>query len=252
LLPGDPEAQLAMAKTYVDLRQPAKALPLVRQLHGSTNISPWEVDRCEALAYIASQDYSSAEKVLNDAIRQDPNDENRVATLAEFYRVRGLNELRQRQDSQAAHDFAAALTNINLQLLLLASSSRDTAATFDVPDSLLKKAELETMLKSYGAAAATLGHLLQLQPDNYTALLNRALAEVQIKEFQAAKDDYKKFRKLLPRQSYLADLGLADVAALQENTAEEIELLKRCVKSAPRESGEYRMAAQRLAKLQSR
>jgi tetratricopeptide (TPR) repeat protein len=250
LLPGDPQGELEMAKIYGALRQPAKALDLVRQLRGSTNVSSWEVARCEAVADLANHDFTAAEKVLSDAIRQDPNDENRAATLADLYRSRAMDELRRHNSNEAKHYFAQALTNINLQLQVLSSPSHDTIAMFNVPDSLLKKAEMQTMLQSYDAAAATLDELLQLEPDNYVALINRAVAEVKLKQFQTAKDDYHKLRKLLAGQSYVADLGLADVAAAETNKAEEIAQLKRCVKSAPSDSGAYIIATQRLAKLQ--
>jgi tetratricopeptide (TPR) repeat protein len=106
------------------------------------------------------------------------------------------------------------------------------------------------MLQSYSNAAVTLEDLLQRQPDNYVALLNHAVAELHLKEFEKSKEDYIKLRKLQPRQAYVADLGLADIAAAQKNTAEEIGHLKRCVKSAPADSGAHQMALTRLAKLQ--
>jgi tetratricopeptide (TPR) repeat protein len=252
LLPGDAEAGLAMAKCYITLHQPAKTLALVRQLRGSTNVSAWDLDRCEAVACMAAQDYASAEKILRDALRQAPNDANRPGALAEFYRARGLDELALHKNTEASRDFGLALTNINLQLQMLSSPSRDVSADLRLPDCLLRKAEIQTRLQSYDTAAATLTKVLQLQPDNYLALLNRAAAEIQIKQFQAAKDDYKKLGKMSASQPFMADLGLADVAAAEKDVPEEIARLRRCVQSAPEDSGIYQIARQRLAKLQGR
>jgi tetratricopeptide (TPR) repeat protein len=249
LLPGDPEAELAIAKTYVDLRRPAEALALVGRLRGASKISPWELARCEALAQMAAGDYSAAERILRDAIRADPSDENRVATLAQYFRMRGLEESGRHQEAEAARCFSNALVNTDLQLKLLASSSRDAISSSDVPETLLKKAELEMRLRSYSAAVATLGQVLELQPANYTALLNRAVAQVELKQFQAAKDDYKALRKLLPDHTYIVDFGLADLAAAEKDTAEEIKWLKRCVNSAPEDTTEFRRASQRLERL---
>ena len=251
LLPGDPEAGLAMAKCYLTLHQPAKTLALVRQLRGSTNVSAWDLDRCEAVACMAGQDYAAAEKILRDALRQAPNDANRLAALAEFYRARGLDELALRKDAEASRDFALALTNINLQLQIL-SPTQDAIADPHLSDCLLRKAEIQTRLQTYDAVAATLTKVLQLQPDNYLALLNRAAAEIQTRQFQAAKDDYKKLRKMSAVLPFMADFGLADVAAAEKNVPEEIARLQRCVQSAPEDSGVYQMARQRLAKLQGR
>ena len=247
LLPGDPEAELAMAKTYVDLRQPAKAMALVNELRGSLKVNPWRLTRCEALADMSSGDYAAAEKVLRTAVRADPKDENRVSTLVEYYRFRGLESERAHKQAEAEHFYAEALTNINLQLTLLSASSHDS---LDVPDTLIKKAEVETVLRSYEAAIATLTQLLQIQPKNYTALLNRALSEIQLKEYPQARDDFKEMGKLLPHQTYLAEYGLAMVAGAEKNKEEEMAHLKLCVRSAPEDSSEYQRATNRLAALE--
>jgi tetratricopeptide (TPR) repeat protein len=246
-LPGDPEAELAMAKTYVDAHQPAKAMDLIKKLKSSSKIDAWRLTRCEALAYMASGDYPMAEKVLCSAVQADPNDENRVSTLVEYYRFRGLECAREHKDAEAARYFANALTNIDLQLKLLASPNHDL---LDVPETLVKKAEVETELHSYEAAITTLGRILQIQPKNHTALLNRALSEIQTKQFQAAKEDFKEMGKLLPHQSYLAEYGLALVAGAEKNTADEMDHLKRCIHSAPEDSSEYQRATNRLKVLE--
>jgi tetratricopeptide (TPR) repeat protein len=225
-----------------------KAMELIRKLRGSPKIDPWKLARCEAMADIATTNYAAAEKVLQAAIQADPNDENRVATLVEYYRFRGFEYEHAGKSAEAARCFGNALTNIDLQLKLLASPNHDA---LDVPDTLLKKAELEIVVHSFKAAIATLGRVLQIQPKNYTALLNRALSEIQIKDFQAAKDDFKAMGKLLPHQSYLADYGLAEVAAAEKNKAEEMDFLKRCIHSAPEESSEFQSATNRLHELES-
>jgi tetratricopeptide (TPR) repeat protein len=247
LLPGDPEAELAMAKTYVDSHQPAKALELIRHMRSSSKVSPWSLTRCEALAYMASGDYVTTEKILHSAIKADPSDENRVATMVDYYRFRGFESLRAHKEGEAALFFANALTNIDLQLKLQASPNHDA---IDVPETLLKKAELETVINSFPAAITTLSQVLQIQPRNYTALLNRAMSEIQLKQFQAAIDDFKALGKILPQQSYLAEYGLADVAAAEKKQDEEIDHLKRCIRSAPEESSEYQRATNRLSKLE--
>ncbi len=132
------------------------------------------------------------------------------------------------------------------------SPTQDAIADPHLSDCLLRKAEIQTRLQTYDAVAATLTKVLQLQPDNYLALLNRAAAEIQTRQFQAAKDDYKKLRKMSAVLPFMADFGLADVAAAEKNVPEEIARLQRCVQSAPEDSGVYQMARQRLAKLQGR
>jgi tetratricopeptide (TPR) repeat protein len=142
------------------------------------------------------------------------------------------------------------LTNIDLQLSLLASPSHDSPPSFDVAETLLNKAELEIKLRSYPAAVATLGQVLQLKPGSYVALLNRAVSEIQLKQFQQARDDFEAMGKLLPDQPYLVEFGLADVAVAEGNKAEEIYRLKRCLDTAPEGSSEYRRATARLKALE--
>jgi tetratricopeptide (TPR) repeat protein len=248
-LPGDGPAQLAMAKTYADLRQPAKALEVIRELQKSSNVSFWELSRCEALAYMANGDYATAEKVLRDSIKADPNDENRVATLGEYFRARGVQFMRERKTNEAAVVFANALLNINLQLQLLDSDKRDTVPMFEVPDALIQKAQVQLALNRQADAVATLGQVLQIQPKNCVALYNRAVSEVQLKQFKAAKADYREMEKLLPDEPYVAEFGLAGVANAEGNKDEEIYHLKRCIKTAPEPTSEYQRATNRLERL---
>jgi tetratricopeptide (TPR) repeat protein len=250
LLPGDGEAELAMAKTYADLHLPDKSLELISELQKTNKVSYAELSRCEALAYMAGGDYAKAEKVLLDSIATDPNDENRVATLSEFYRARGVDLARENKTNEARRAFTNALSNISLQLRLLESDKHDTVPTFSVTDALLQKAQVEVALNSFAAAVATLSQVLQIQPKNSTALYNRALSEVQIKQFKAAKADYKELGKLLPDQPYIAEFGLAGVANAEGNKDDELYHLKRCIKLAPELSNEYLRATNLLEKLQ--
>jgi len=249
LLPEDAETELDLAKTDVDLGRPDKALDLLRKLRGSTKIGAWELFRCEALAYMAKGDYETAERVLLDAVKADPNDENRVGTLAEYYRIRGIELMNERKKTEATRFFTYALTNSDRALQLLASG-KDTDPAFDVSEMLLKKAEIQTKLHSYADAASTLSQVLERQPKNFTALMNRAVTEIQLKRFPAAKDDFNELGKLLPEQPYLAEFGLAEVASAQTNQVDELEHLKQGVKSAPKNSSDYQQALKRIKALE--
>jgi len=91
-----------------------------------------------------------------------------------------------------------------------------------------------------------------LQPENQTALLNRAIAENQLHQFDAAIRDYNALRKVMRQQPYVVDFGLAEIAAEQKNPAQEIRYLKRYLDAAPDDSPEYQKVKQRLRKLESR
>ncbi|HEY3861426.1 MAG TPA: tetratricopeptide repeat protein [Verrucomicrobiae bacterium] len=252
LLPGDSSAKLDMAKTYVDMRLPEKAMEIVRDLRKTSKISAWQLTRCEALAYLASGDYPTAEKVLLRAIQEDPRDENRVATLGDYYRVRGMTFSRERKYSEAGVFYTNALTNIESSMRLLQADTRDSAPDFDLGDALMKKAQVLIALNRHAEAISTLGQVLLLQPGNYNAVVNRALSEIQLKQFKSAESDFRSLTKLLPDQPYLLEYGLADVASAQTNKVQEIYHLKRCIRFAPDSSSEYQTATNRLAKLQTK
>jgi tetratricopeptide (TPR) repeat protein len=251
LLPGDVPAELDLAKTFVDSGRPDQALDLIRKLRVNPAASPWEVSRVEALAYYAKNDFSTAEKLMRNALKENPNDEKRVGILAEFYRVTAYAALREKKPEEAARRFTNALSYYDQQLQLLAQPSQSSVQRTSIPETMLKKAEVEMMLKSYPASIATLNQTLSLEPNNPTALLNRAIAETQVNQLEPAKNDYKELRKLMPNQRYVADYGLADLAAKEKNVPEEIRFLKRYLDSAPDDSPDYQQVEQRLKKLEN-
>ena len=250
LLPGDPQAELAIAKTDVDAGNGAKALETLRAITNASKVGAWELIRCEALAHVVNKEYPVAEKIFCDAVKADPKDASRLTILAEFYRVRGYDALQKNQPAEAAQRFNTALTNLDAALKLLQAPNAPETAVDEVPEVLLKKAELQMMLKSYDKAVMVLDQFLELRHSSPTALLNRAVAEVQLKKIPEAKKDYKSLRKLLATEPYVADLGLADVAASEKDTAEETKCLKHYLKTAPDDSAEYVLVKKRLEKLE--
>jgi tetratricopeptide (TPR) repeat protein len=251
LLPGDDSAELDLAKIYVDSGQIDKAMEMIRKLRANPAASKWEIARVEALAYYAKNDFSSAERLMQDAFKEDPRDPRRIYILAEFYRVTAYAALREKNEKEGNRRFTVALSCLDQELHLLSQLNEKNVGANSVPDALLKKAEVQMMLKSFQPAIATLSQILVLQQGNATALLNRAIAEIQLGQFQAAKDDYKMLRKLMPNQTYVVDYGLADIAARQKLPVEEIRSLKRFLSSAPEDAPEYQTARQRLRKLES-
>lgn len=264
LLPGDPRAELDLAKTYVDWHRPDQALALVSKLRANPTINKWEVSRVEALAYYDRQDFATTETLLTRAVKEDPRDENRLAILAEFYRATAYGAMRKANEAlsrtnkvayknysdEATRRFNDSLIYINQELQVLAQDSQTSPDKYSIPDTLVKKAELEMMLKSFQAGVDTLNKVIGLEPTNATAVLNRAIAEVQINQFAAAKSDYKTLRDLMPRQDYVVDFGLADIAAREKDRPEEIRCLKRYLSSAPENTFEYKQVQQRLKKLE--
>jgi len=266
LLPDDASAALDLAKTFVDWKAPDKAIELVRKLRNNPAANKWEVARVEALAYYAKQDFPTAEKLLLAAFQESSRDANHVAVMAEFYRlsaynaVHDANEARRTKNnvlhdknmSEATRRFQNALIYLDQELQSMMAVGHDSAEPYGVSETLLKKAEVEMMLKSFEPSILTLTQVIKRQPNNPTAVLNRAIAEAQVNQIQAAKSDYQALRKLLPpNQQYAAYYGLADIAGRETNRTEEIRCLKLYLQSASTENAEYQQVTNRLKKLES-
>jgi tetratricopeptide (TPR) repeat protein len=251
LLPNDPEAELAMAKTYADRGKIDKVTALIDKLRSSPKIKPWDLTRVQAMAYLAVTNNSAAETLLENAIQEDPTDEIRVDTLADLYRRIGYDALHRNQAAQAKAYFTAALANLDQEVKLIRGGHHSGEGDAGLAPPLLKKAEMEVLLGSLGQAITTLNEILKIQPDNATALLNRALAEVQLKQIKAAKDDYNALGQLMPQQLYVVDLHMADIASLEKNIPEEIRCLKGYLSAAPEETTEYASVRKRLQTLES-
>lgn len=250
LLPNDSQAELDMAKTYADRGKLDKVNSLVVKLRSNPKVNQWDLTRIQAMAYLTVGSNFTAESLLKSAVKADPNDERRVGTLADLYGRFGYEELHQNRQAYARAYFSAALTNVEHQIKLIAAASRSGELDISFVPTLLKKAEMQVMLGRLSQAISTLGDVLKIQPDNTTALLNRAVAESQLKRIEAAKTDYKTLARLMPQQGYLVDYHLADVAALETNAPEEIRCLKRYLNAAPDGTAEYASAQKRLQTLE--
>jgi tetratricopeptide (TPR) repeat protein len=250
LLPGDPEAELDMARTYADRGRLDKVAELVSKLRSNPKINRWELTRVRAMAYLAVASNSAAETLLKDALREEPQDPARVGTLAELYLRVGYEYLHLNQPAQSKAYFAAALTNFDREIKLLGAARR-SADDATLAPILLKKAEMQVRLEQLGPAVITLSKILKMQPDNTTALLNRAVAEGQLKKIEDAKADYKTLAHLMPDQSYVVDFHMADIASMETNVPEEIRCLKRYLNAAPEETPEYSVVQKRLQTLES-
>ncbi|HEX4119771.1 MAG TPA: DUF2723 domain-containing protein [Verrucomicrobiae bacterium] len=248
LLPNDPDAELAMAKTYADLGKVNQAMDLVAKLRSSGKTKPWELERVEAIAYLAVTNNTAAEKLLENAVKEDPSDPNRFAALAEYYRRVGYEAMNHNHQDQAKAYFNASLSNLDQNLKL--ASARHMSEDPTLAPTFLRKAELQMMLGADSAAIASLDQVIRIQPDNATAVLNRAVAEERLKQMKPAKDDYQMLRKLLPKQPYVVDFHMAEIASLEKDTPGEIRYLKSYLKSAPEETAEYANLRKKLQTLE--
>jgi tetratricopeptide (TPR) repeat protein len=257
LRPEDPNAELDLAKTFIDLGLQDAALDLARRLRSQLPSVPDDLVRVEALAHTKKGEFDTAEKVLVEAHNKDPKNENFLGVMIEFYRVMGYTALRAAngdpaREQPAINWFKRGLVTVDELLQLLNSPAHSTARSMDIPSALLKKAEMQMLVKNYDGAIATLTQVLLIDPENPLPLLNRAISELQANKLPAAKADYLAVEKLSPDWSYVIYFGLAQVAQKQKDNPSEIRYCKLYLQSAPHNTSEYTNVTQQLHKLESR
>jgi tetratricopeptide (TPR) repeat protein len=250
LLPNDPDALLDMAKTYADRGKVEKVLDLVGKLRSSSKIKEWELTRVQAMAYMRVGSNNVAETMLKQAIKEDPTDSVRVGTLADIDTRFGRRAVRQNKLKVAKGYFAEALTNYDQQIKLMTAERHNAIRDTSFVPVLLKKAEMEVVIEALNPAVETLSEIIRMQPENTTALLNRASVEAKLKNIDGAKADLKAMSKLMPKQQYLVEYHMADIAALEHDPAEEIRHLKNYLRMTPEETTEFANVAKRIEKLE--
>jgi len=251
LLPQDFEAQVALAKTYVDMRLPDRALIVIRGVD-ATAASPAEkaeLLRVEAISYVIQTNWIAAENLLLEANRSAPKDERRVGLLVEYYRIAGALMLQAQDTQRGREQLRKALGYADNLLAMLKGMNR--TGSQDEADALQKKAEIQMQLEDYAAAVGTLDVLLQRQPDNLDGLLSRGRAELKITKFADARRDYEKLDRLLLNRSYIACFGAGEAAYGLKDNKTAIKQYKRCVALAPKQAPEFEEAHKRLASLEA-
>ena len=253
--PESPDAELDVAKTYVDLGVNSNALKIISRIHDQSRGDPSgklpdDLVRVEALAHTKMGDFAGAEKLLVDAKQKNPKDENFLGVMVEFYKHMGYTALAKGDERPATRLFQNALDAVDEQLQLLTSPQHPMAGTTEIPDAMLIKAEMEMMLKKYNDAIATLTQVPQMVPEDPKPLLNRAISELEAGKIPQAKADYLAVDKMTPRPYYVIYYGLTQVAQSQKDKAAEARYGNLYLKYAPRNTSEYTNVTVELKKLE--
>ncbi len=156
--PTNSMGELDLAKIYIDLKLIDPALRYIDDLRGRSAGAPLELLRVETLAYFTKNDFARADKILTDECAKNPNNDDVVKMMTEFYRLMGYEVLRRAKgDSLKEHDadkeaeiwFNKALTAIDGHLRLLGSTSANAP---EISAANLRKAEIQMTTKNYEGA----------------------------------------------------------------------------------------------------
>jgi tetratricopeptide (TPR) repeat protein len=229
LTPKEPSAYGWLAQIYNLWQLPERALALVqkaRALSGLTPQNQTELTSIEATAYFTLKDFATGEKILEDAIRKNPDDEalegNALSLLMTFRRETNALELIERQ-------LARSPDNVN---------------------TLNNKAVLYQQLGRFTEAVPPLDRVLELQPDNHLARLNRAIALLQSNRLEESRRDYEILAAVYP-SSHQIYYGLGEIAYRRKEWTEAADNYARYLTNAPPDTAEAKTIQKRLAELKT-
>jgi tetratricopeptide (TPR) repeat protein len=125
------------------------------------------------------------------------------------------------------------------------------------PGALFIKGASLIQMQNYAGSISTLDQLLAIQTNNYGALLNRAIAHLQLGQLDPARADYEAVQKLAPKpfldvHGFQVTYGLGDIAYRKKDAPTAIknyQLYLNYLKNAPPEMEEVKLVRSRLKEL---
>ncbi|MDB6027708.1 MAG: Tetratricopeptide repeat protein [Verrucomicrobiales bacterium] len=243
LLPNDPQVRISFAHVLLDLNQPEQALNEVREVRkrNEDQLPAYEFDLVdvEARALLLKNNFASAEDLMMQTLERDLKDEGRYRLVYQFY-VSAAELIKPQQPALAQERYKKGIGILD-QLIAMR------------PDAwyLLNKAVLCFNIGDLEESLSVLNRILETDPANTSALINRAIIELQKGQFDGAKKDYLEYIKLgSAADQHRAYFGLAEIAERTKDAAAAIKNYKAYLEIAPRNSAEYEKVAERLKILQ--
>jgi tetratricopeptide (TPR) repeat protein len=115
---------------------------------------------------------------------------------------------------------------------------------------LMNKAYAEVKLKNYDSAIASLSTVISLQPTNSDAIYSRAICYFETGKLDESQHDYQALQKLNPK-FYLTYHGLAEIAFRKKDTNAAIKYFEQDLAFAPPGSPELQFVTNRLKSLKT-
>lgn len=225
LAPDNPLAQLWLARSYVNLQMPEKALPLIENLKthsgswADASIVPSDIVRIELATDYVGKKTENIPPILNRL--SDTNDlDAALETCARF------------------GDFTNALVAIEKQLKI----------NPDNVSSLMNEGSVQFRLGNFDQAIPPFTRAIMLQPTNIMAHVFRGAAYLQTGKLDEARHDYGTLEKADPKAFYI---GMAEIAFHEKDTNKAIHYYELCLSNAVPNSPEAKLVADRIKKLQT-
>jgi tetratricopeptide (TPR) repeat protein len=258
LAPENPVAELDLAKTYIDLGANERGLRLIESIKQHFTGSPVELLRVEAFAHFKKHDFAATDRLLQEAYAKVREDEALAGFIAECYREMGLsveaeNKSDPAKESLATPWFEKSRRALEEQLRLMNKPTGISSYnSVDLPVVTLRLAEIQMMLKQFKTAITNLTTLVSQYKDDPLPRLNRAICELQISNWPAAKADYQAVENIHPTLVYLVPTyyGLAQIAREETNRTSEVRYCESYLNYAPTNTAEFTNVTLQLRKAQ--
>ena len=235
----------ARANVELIAGRPAQALqeitplrPRARQAEPGLQI---EIERIAAFAEVEQNNFSAAEKILEAAVRKFPDQDYAYNVLSQLYVARSL-KMRAAGDAQAD----APLTNA---LQVIAGQIKRQPQN---PNARFNHGNLLMFVGDHAGAGAEFTEVLKLQKENSAALLNRAIAQLQSKQYDLAKRDYQALLERFTSTDFRVYYGLGEIAYQKQDWKAAKDHYTQYLKYAPAGSAEAQSIRQRLAELKKK
>ncbi|MCU0787495.1 MAG: DUF2723 domain-containing protein [Verrucomicrobia bacterium] len=232
LLPDSLVPQIWYARLVALLGKPDDALEIVETVRSEpdrfnlTSTNQTELVFVEAAAYLAKKEPERTAQVIRDAIAATPDNTNLVSTAIQLYLNAGM--------------FTNCLSLINDQL---ASSPDDI-------NLLVNKGFVLLKMTNQAPAVEVLSLALSLQSNNAPARLNRAIANLQLDNLDAAHSDYEELLLQFPK-AYPLYYGLGEIAYKRGQTNQAVHNFRLYLTNAPPFTPEAREVRRKLETLGS-
>lgn len=239
------DARLALVNVYLQGQRPDKVLEEVARIREMKTPTPLpieaelELNRLEAAAHFAKNDFVAAEKTLLAAQSKNPENSTVLDALVIFYnRTKDFTKALSTIDKELKVNPNNAQALINQATILYNTKeyarsveSLDRVLQLDPKNqrALLYKVFMGIDSKDYKKALTQVEHVLEIDPDNPEALLYQGVIHIETKTYQEAMEPLNRLLKREPsnpnalRNRAIATLNLGKL----KQAKQDYELLLR-------------------------
>lgn len=231
LIPDNLLVCMWLARFYVANKLPEPALRLLDGFHVSddllqaSGVQRVELAQTEATVLFVNDKPLEAEQVLQQAMQNDPSNEDVLGMVA--------------QTSLVFRRYTNTLSALDRHLKL----KPDDVGT------LVNKGLILSQLEDFTNAIATFTRVLNLETNNYNAMLHRGYACFKSDRLAEARCDYEALRKVFP-SSLEVNSGLAEIALRLKDTNSALHYYRLCLSNSNPNLEQSRSINERIKSLQ--